>query len=436
MMITSLEFTGFQWDALILEANMLALPLTLPMLPNCWLPALMFPNQLLMFKVMFGSGLVKHRSRCPRWANSTAMDVHYETQPLPHLVSWYMHRLPGWFHAQECWIAFLIQLPMTLLQWGTWHCRLFCFLGFCALMGAIASTGSYGFFNIQVLGVGLSVLDDSLLPISLSTPCDPLPDGIALILIPGVMTVGLWIGLACGFSLLDLPRLGNIMDAPPSSWTSAILGIGRKAHDELKCLGIGMSYGPFAAMTVYRWELIFHLSNDCVTWEQIEFPCKPGCINTKPQMMCLGHFARLDWKLWFVSLGMGRGQHQVPEWVEDFIAQLLRGSPNVVALTLLNKTKTMASPPRFIRMSVWDYHFASCDPKVHQCHQVTITSDEHEIAYMDTVKVKSSDDCVSLLQDAKLSETEWGRWWYRRLIRHCAIYYLEDGVLHSRSDTS
>eukprot|EP00440_Ansanella_granifera_P000131 gb/GFBE01000142.1/.p1 GENE.gb/GFBE01000142.1/~~gb/GFBE01000142.1/.p1 ORF type:complete len:361 (+),score=17.41 gb/GFBE01000142.1/:1-1083(+) len=109
-------FTALQWDSLLIEANMLALPLALPMLPNCWLPALLLPQQVCAFKCMFGSGVVKRRSRCHRWASSTAMDLHYETQPIPHVVSWFAHRLPHGLHAQECLAAFIVQLPLTTFQ--------------------------------------------------------------------------------------------------------------------------------------------------------------------------------------------------------------------------------------------------------------------------------------------------------------------------------
>ena len=43
------------------------------------------------------SGVVKLRSGDVTWRGLTALQYHYETQPLPTWTSWYMHQLPGWF---------------------------------------------------------------------------------------------------------------------------------------------------------------------------------------------------------------------------------------------------------------------------------------------------------------------------------------------------
>merc|ERR1719446_275999 len=102
-------------------------------------------------------------------------------------------------------------------------------------------------------------------------------------------------------------------------------------------------------MTTFRWELIFELSSDALTWTQLEFPYKPGCIDTPPQFMPIGHFARLDWRLWFVPLSMGRGFWDMPDWVEGFILQLLRGSEDVAGLTRQGKTIS-ERPPKYVRV--------------------------------------------------------------------------------------
>lgn len=508
-------FTALQWDSLVQEANMLAVPLALPFLPNCWLPFLLLAQQVCAFKNIFGAGVVKRRSKCPRWADSTAMDLHYETQPLPHIVSWYMHKLPQWMHVQECWVAFLIQLPLAFLQWGPWPFRLCAFLGYAALMTAIMCTGNYGFFNLQVLGLAVSMLDDSLLPFSLSTPCDPLPRVLAVLLLPGVAVVGVGLAAACGMCLLDLPRLSNAAPQPKEgSWPGRALALAQKAHDSLRVLGIGHSYGPFAAMTTFRWELIFEVTTDGTTWTQLEFPNKPGCIDTRPQWMPVFHFARLDWRLWFVPLGMSRGCRELPEWVQSFILQLLKGSGPVAKLTR-HPESLIKTPPVSVRVSVWDYHFSSCDPSVHQCPaQVTLTGAERDAAYdqpanwlgVPTAKATRSvvldrssgealgftvqrieeisvvrvavpggllgqwntshmgdriEDGDALLQvngindtegmlaefekDAVLTcefrlaprqrTTEWGRWWYRRLVSRLGVYSLGQGqTLQCRSE--
>jgi len=252
-----------------------------------------------------------------------------------------------------------------------------------------------------------------------------------------------------------MPRLSNVVCPAKGSPAERALGVAQRAQEALSSLGVGQCYGPFPGMTTFRWELIFELSADGEDWTQLEFPYKPGCINTRPRWMPLGHFARLDWRLWFVPLGMGRGRWDVPEWVEGFVAQLLQGSEPVARLTMHAEAITTA-PPKFVRISVWDYHFSSCDPTVHCCPQVATTRQERDKAYNvanwwqpPTPACKCSDndvwenshsngagDCISddigapwLGKEAQPT-AEWGRWWYRRLVSRCGVYHLQEGQLH------
>ena len=48
---------------------------------------------------MFASGVVKLVSVDETWRNLTALNYHYETQPLPTWISWYAHQLPDWFQS-------------------------------------------------------------------------------------------------------------------------------------------------------------------------------------------------------------------------------------------------------------------------------------------------------------------------------------------------
>lgn len=50
----------------------------------------------LLFRLRFMSGIGKLASGDPTWSNLTALNYYFETQPLPHVGSWYAHQLPGW----------------------------------------------------------------------------------------------------------------------------------------------------------------------------------------------------------------------------------------------------------------------------------------------------------------------------------------------------
>src|SRR5204862_235434 len=50
-----------------------------------------------LFRTMFGAGMIKVRAD-PCWHDLTCLFYHYETQPLPNPLSWYLHHAPRWFH--------------------------------------------------------------------------------------------------------------------------------------------------------------------------------------------------------------------------------------------------------------------------------------------------------------------------------------------------
>ena len=88
-------FMRFQWDTLLLESGFLAIflvdaPTRLIVLLFDWL----------LFRLRFLSGYFKLASGDPSWRDFSALNYYFETQPLPHIGSWYAHHLwPGWLKA-------------------------------------------------------------------------------------------------------------------------------------------------------------------------------------------------------------------------------------------------------------------------------------------------------------------------------------------------
>ena len=70
------------------------------------------PDRLLrwvLFRVMFGAGLIKLRGDAC-WRDLTCMQYHYETQPLPNPLSWYLHQLPPAVHQAEVLVNHGVEL--------------------------------------------------------------------------------------------------------------------------------------------------------------------------------------------------------------------------------------------------------------------------------------------------------------------------------------
>src|SRR5205823_2235061 len=106
---------------------------------------------LLLFKLMFLSGITKLASGDPTWRHLTALDYHFWTQPLPPWTAWYAHQLPGRAHQGLTLGMFVIELGAPWLIVVPRRARRLRIAG-CAMLVlgqvAIAVTGNYGFFNL------------------------------------------------------------------------------------------------------------------------------------------------------------------------------------------------------------------------------------------------------------------------------------------------
>jgi len=88
-------FYGFGWESLLLETGFFAIfaggSATASNTVLIWI------WRWILFRVMFGAGLIKMRSD-PCWHDLTCLDYYFETQPIPNPLSWYFHWLPHWVH--------------------------------------------------------------------------------------------------------------------------------------------------------------------------------------------------------------------------------------------------------------------------------------------------------------------------------------------------
>src|SRR5262249_7361308 len=86
---------GSGWEPLLLESGFLAIFLgSGATAPSLWLN---WAYRWLLFRVMFGAGLIKLRGD-PCWRDLTCLNYHFETQPMPNPLSWYFHWLPAAVH--------------------------------------------------------------------------------------------------------------------------------------------------------------------------------------------------------------------------------------------------------------------------------------------------------------------------------------------------
>lgn len=341
-------FMSFQWDILLIETAMLAAlfaPMRLLVRHSEHDPenrGSLFLLRLLLFRLMFASGLVKWRSGDGAWRDMTATTFHYWTQPLPGPLSVYAHFQPVWLHQAQCAVMFVIELVLPFFIFAPRAIRIWIFVPLVAFQLAIAFTGNYGFFSLLTIALCFTLLDDRallrVLPESLArphAPWRPAPAWRTVIAVPLVLTFAS-LGVA---ELLSRVGFGSVV---PRSISSLM--------EKTRPFATVNSYGLFAVMTKSRPEILLEGSDDGTTWKQYVLPFKPETPQTRPRFL-LGHMPRLDWMMWFASLGSCR----TSPWFVQLQDGLLRGTTDATKLYEVNPFP--AAPPRFLRSTTYQFRF-------------------------------------------------------------------------------
>jgi hypothetical protein len=343
-------FLGYQWDALLLETGFLAIffaPLRLwDRLDRAAPPSsvVLWLLRWLLFRLLFRSGMVKLLSDDPSWRSLTALQYHYETQPLPTWTSWYMHQLPGWFQQLSVLMTFAAELLLPLLIFGPRRCRHVACAGIVALQLLIAATGNFGFFNLLTIVLCVPLLEDGFFPARwrtrLARPGEPEAH-------PKVRTWSSWLTVPVAGLILIMSLVPFLQKCGFTNWWPPWLV---RAYHTVASFHSVNNYGLFAVMTPERPEIIVEGSSDGRTWRPYEFKWKPGDPGRRPAFTGL-HMPRLDWQMWFAALG----RWQENPWFIHFLVRLRQGSPNV--LKLLDRNPFAEQPPRYLRALLYQYHF-------------------------------------------------------------------------------
>ena len=331
-------FLSFQWDALLLEAGFLAIFLNASR-ERVWL------LWWLLFRLMFLSGSVKLLSGDVSWRSLTALRYHYETQPLPTPIAWYMHLLPNWFQTASVVFMFVIELGAPLLIFMGRRLRPAAAAGIALLQILILLTGNYTYFNWLAIALCIPLLEDSYWVRVVSARLA----ARARLAFP-VVAPGRW---ERGISVALLGLVGAISGGQLLGTFTHLRPAPLAALERLVApFQIVNTYGLFAVMTTTRPEIIVEGSNDGAHWLDYEFRYKPGDVKRAPPWVA-PYQPRLDWQMWFAALGT----YQENPWFVHLLERLLQGEPSV--LRLLERNPFPRAPPRFIRASVYQYHFTT-----------------------------------------------------------------------------
>ncbi len=350
-------FLNFQWDALLLEAGLLAV-FYVP-----WRRYLAFgssaPSRLgrllvwwLLFRLMFESGVVKlfgyDATGRNAWLDGTALDYHYFTQPIPVWTSWWFDALPGWFHMLSLVGVFAIELIAPFLIIGPRRLRMTAFWAFTALMVLIMLSGHYGFFNLLTLVLCVSLVDDSSWPSWLRNRLRPSNGSDERVSVAEKIHGKVLPVFAVLVVFLTAAQLLMVMRLVSPATVGPLLG-------PFAPLRSANSYGLFSVMTTERPEITIEASTDGRTWKPYRFRYKMDTDDNSLPFL-LPHMPRLDWQMWFAALEY-RASGQPPPWIMPLLGRLQEQSPDV--LGLLSEENAAKSAPAYFRLRLDSLNFAS-----------------------------------------------------------------------------
>jgi lipase maturation factor 1 len=341
------DFASYQSDGMLLQAGV-ACVLVAPAGLRPGLGAPSPPSRASVwllrwewFAIYFMSGVVKLMSGDRQWRTLTAMDHYYEDSPLPAWPGWYVEQLPHAFQAATVLWTFAMELVAPWAVFLARRPRLIVAVVASVFQVAIIVTSNYGFLNILVLVLGVTLIDDQSLTaigrwmrqatgaIAPDRPRTRWSGRIAVV----VLAVTVYVGAVDFAPYLVPPAL-----QAPSRW--------------LGPLRIANAYGLYAVMTTAEYEIEFQgrQSDSDTTWVAYPFRYKPQDPNVAPRLY-VPYQPRFDWNLWFASLGPWRDN----TWVAMTQVQLLANDPSVLRLFAGNPFAS--SPPVAVRSVMWRYWF-------------------------------------------------------------------------------
>lgn len=339
-------FFNFQWDFLLLEAGLLSIFLTQG--PSRLL-ILLF--HWLLFRLRFLSGLAKLMSGDPTWSGLTTLQYYFETQPLPHVGSWYAHHLPDWLLRTGTGATLFVELVVPFFIFLPRPFRLFAAGATIVMQLLIIATSNHNFINLLTIALCLFLLDDRALrwlPNRLGRIAEAAHGRFATAVLHRVLLLPLAVLVLVASTQASLDFF---MQRPRSDGPLASLS------DLVRSWGQGNVYHVYPNMQTERQELTIQGSNDGVEWQSYRFKYKPNVVSDTPAFIVPLH-PRLDWMIWFIPPQNPAMRY----WFEAFLWRLHQGSPTVNALLAHNPFPEKG--PRYVRVLAHRFRFSTPEERV------------------------------------------------------------------------
>ncbi len=338
---------GYGWETLLCEAGFLAIFLC-PL--RSWRPAppgdpppalVVWLYRWLAFRLMIGAGLIKIRGDAC-WRDLSCMQFHYETQPVPSPLSWWLHQLPPWFHRAEVGFNHFVELVVPWFLFAPRPYRTVAGAFLIAFQLLLILSGNLSFLNWLTLVICLSAFDDE----ALGRLSARLRDGLARLARrqpePPRWRRRAVIALVTVVAPLSFAPIANLLSR------------GQAMNTSFEPFKLVNSYGAFGSVGRARDEIVFEGTADELgpdaRWLEYQLPCKPGDPARRPCLITPYHY-RLDWQAWFAPFYEPDEQ----PWLWHLAYQLLVAEP--ATRRLFATDPFGARPPRYLRVLRYRYRF-------------------------------------------------------------------------------
>jgi hypothetical protein len=346
-------FWGYGWESLLLETGFLAIFLAPPLDPRPFPrgesppKAVIWLLRWLVFRLMLGAGLIKLRGdEC--WRDLTCLSTHYETQPLPNPLSWYLHKLPLavqkgsvlFNHYAELVAPFMLFWPRRLRLVGGISVALFQLL--------LIISGNLSWLNWLTITITIACFDDQALlsacPARLRAKIERL-------------TAEQPISKPRRFAVYGLVAVVGVLSINP---VINLFSPSQRMNSSFDPLYLVNTYGAFGSIGKERFEIVLEgTDNEAPTgadWKEYEFRCKPGDPSRRPCVVAPYQY-RIDWQMWFAAMS----DYRHHPWIINLVYKLLSGDRAVSGLLAHNPFPE--HPPRYIRAELYRYEFTSWDER-------------------------------------------------------------------------
>lgn len=338
---------GFGWEIMLLELGFLAIFLCRPLSGRPF-PVSPPPRVVIWlmrwftFRVMFGAGMIKLRGD-PCWSDFSCLLSHFETQPVPHPLSWYFHHLPEFVLRAGVAVNHFVEVVVPFFVFGPRPARRFAGACIIAFQATLIASGNLAFLNWLTIVGALACFDDGIMRLAVPrrvrdaaararTAAKSFPAG----------TTAAW-AYAAIVACLSLAPIENLISSRQLMNTS---------FDRLHLVN---TYGAFGSVGRERNEIVLEGTLDAeinaeTVWIEYPWKCKPGDPDRRPCLITPYHY-RLDWLIWFAAMSDYRNH----PWVVHLIWKLLNADSD--ALSLLADDPFDGRLPSFVRAELYRYEF-------------------------------------------------------------------------------